>query len=57
LLKLFPEGRAPAPPDVLGGLVFELAYGASSTFTHRPTVGALVKLAMSALYQAYGKGQ
>ena len=55
LLRMFPDGAAPASPEVLGGLVFELTYGSSSAFTHRPGVGTLVKLTLTALYRAYGK--
>ena len=55
LLKMFPEGRAPASAEMLGALVFELAYGASSAFTNRPAVGSLVRVALRGLYQAYGK--
>lgn len=55
LLRMFPEGAAPATPEVLGGLVFELTYGSSSAFTHRPGVGTLVKVTLTALYLAYGE--
>lgn len=55
LLKMFPDGRAPATAEVLGALVFELTYGASSAFTNRPGVGTLVNVALTALYLAHGK--
>jgi AcrR family transcriptional regulator len=55
LLRLFPEGKAPESPEVLGALVFELTYGAASQFTRRPGVGALVSTALTALYLAHGK--
>ena len=55
LLRMFPEGRAPASPEVLGALVFELTYGAASAFTKRPGVGTLVKVALTALHLAHGK--
>lgn len=55
LLQLFPEGQAPADPEALGGIVFELTYGAASSFTEGPTVGDLVELALTSLYVAYGK--
>lgn len=55
LLKMFPEGRAPASAEVLGALVFEITYGAASAFTKRPGVGTLVKVALTALYLAHGK--
>jgi hypothetical protein len=52
---MFPAGRAPASAEVLGALVFELTYGASSAFTKRPGVGTLVRVALTALYLAHGK--
>jgi AcrR family transcriptional regulator len=55
LLRLFPEGKAPASAEVLGALVFEITYGASSAFTKRPGVGKLVNVALTALYLAHGK--
>jgi TetR/AcrR family transcriptional regulator, transcriptional repressor of aconitase len=55
LLKLFPKNRAPASPEVLGALVFELTYGAASAFTRRPGVGTLVRVALTALYRAHGR--
>lgn len=57
LLRMFPEGREPATAEVLGALVFELTYGASSAFTNRPGVGTLVNVALTALYLAHGKGK
>ncbi|WP_026186921.1 TetR/AcrR family transcriptional regulator [Ensifer sp. BR816] len=54
LLRLFPEGKAPAGPTALGGIVFELTYGAASSFTNGPTVGELVKVALTSMYEAYG---
>lgn len=55
LMRMFPQGRAPASPDVLGALVFEITYGAASAFTQRPGVGKLVSVALTALYLAHGK--
>ncbi|UVC15049.1 TetR/AcrR family transcriptional regulator [Mesorhizobium onobrychidis] len=55
LLKLFPKGAAPADPETLGGIVFELTYGAASSFTDGPSVGDLVRLALMSMYDAYGK--
>lgn len=55
LLKLFPEGAAPADAEALGGIVFELTYGAASSFKAGPTAGDLVRLALTALHRAYGK--
>jgi AcrR family transcriptional regulator len=55
LMKMFPEGEAPASTEVLGALVFELTYGAASQFTRRPGVGALVSTALTALHLAHGK--
>lgn len=54
LLRLFPEGKAPAGPTALGGIVFELTYGAASSFTSGPTVGELVRVALTSMYEAYG---
>ena len=55
LLRLFPEGKAPASAEVLGALVFELTYGAASQFTRSPGVGTLVNVALTGLYLAHGK--
>lgn len=55
LLKMFPQGGAPATAEELGELVFELAYGAASALTQRRRVGKLVSLALTALYLAHGK--
>jgi TetR/AcrR family transcriptional regulator, transcriptional repressor of aconitase len=55
LLRLFPQGKAPASAEVLGALVFELTYGAASQFTRSPGVGTLVKVALTGLYLAHGK--
>ncbi|SJM29352.1 TetR/AcrR family transcriptional regulator [Mesorhizobium delmotii] len=54
LLRLFPEGKAPAEPVTLGGIVFELTYGAASSFTNGPSVGELVNVALTSMYEAYG---
>ena len=55
LLRMFPEGKAPASAEVLGALVFELTYGAASQFTRSPGVGTLVSVALTALHLAHGK--
>ncbi len=55
LLTMFPEDAPPAGPEALGGIVFELTYGAASSFTEGPSVGELVRLALTALHTAYGK--
>jgi AcrR family transcriptional regulator len=55
LLRMFPEGHAPASAEVLGALVFEITYGASSAFTKRPGVSTLVRVALTALHLAHGK--
>lgn len=55
LMRMFPEGKAPASAEALGALVFEVTYGAASAFTKRPGVGTLVKVALTALYIAHGK--
>lgn len=54
LLGLFPPGRAPAQAEALGGLVFELAYGSASGSQAGPSAGDLVRLALRAMYDAYG---
>ncbi|OGT58776.1 MAG: hypothetical protein A3E01_03790 [Gammaproteobacteria bacterium RIFCSPHIGHO2_12_FULL_63_22] len=55
LLRMFPEGAAPADPEALGGIVFELTYGAAASFKAGPTAGDLVRLALSAMLHAYGE--
>ena len=55
LLRMFPEGAAPADPEALGGIVFELTYGAAASFKAGPTAGDLVRLALTALLRAYGE--
>jgi TetR/AcrR family transcriptional regulator, transcriptional repressor of aconitase len=55
LIGMFPKGAAPANAETLGGIVFELTYGAASSFTRGPSVKDLVRTALNALYDAYGK--
>jgi AcrR family transcriptional regulator len=55
LMRMFPEGSAPASAQVLGALVFEITYGASAAFTQRPSVGEMVSVVLTALYLAHGK--
>ena len=55
LSRMFPPGKAPASTEVLGALVFELTYGSSTGYTNHPGVGTLVKVTLTALYQAHGK--
>jgi AcrR family transcriptional regulator len=55
LLRLFPEGAAPAEPEALGGLVFELTYGSVSHFKKGPTAADLVRLTLTSLYLAHGR--
>ncbi|MCY1464718.1 hypothetical protein D9M71_827800 [compost metagenome] len=52
---MFPEGAAPADPETLGGIVFELTYGAAASFKAGPTAGDLVRLALTAMLHAYGE--
>lgn len=54
LLGMFPEGAVPADAETVGGIVFELTYGAAAGFKAGPTAGDLVQLALSALFDAYG---
>jgi len=53
--RLFPNGKAPADEETLGGIVLELTYGAASSFTTGPLVKDLVRVALEALYLAHGK--
>jgi AcrR family transcriptional regulator len=55
LIGMFPKGRAPADAETLGGIVFELTYGAAASFTRGPSVKELVRTALKAMYDAYGK--
>jgi AcrR family transcriptional regulator len=55
LIKMFPKGAAPADAETLGGIVFELTYGAAASFTRGPSVKTLVRTALMAMYDAYGK--
>lgn len=55
LLKLFPQGAAPADPETLGGIVFELTYGVASSFKKGPTSAELVRLVLTSLHLAHGK--
>ncbi|MBR0751583.1 TetR/AcrR family transcriptional regulator [Bradyrhizobium jicamae] len=55
LVGMFPKGAAPADAETLGGIVFELTYGAAASFTRGPSVRDLVKTALMAMYDAYGK--
>lgn len=55
LLRLFPEGKAPAEPATMGGILLELTYGAASSFTTGPRVRDLVRLSLMSLFEAYGK--
>ena len=54
LLRMFPENGAPADPLALGGIVCELAYGAAASFMRGPSVGDMVKLALTSFYGAHG---
>jgi AcrR family transcriptional regulator len=55
LLSMFPEGAAPASAETLGGLVFELTYGGASRYQNGPSAGDMVRVALTGLYDAYGK--
>lgn len=55
LIGMFPKGAAPADAETIGGIVFELTYGAAASFTRGPSVKELVKTALMAMYDAYGK--
>ncbi|MBR0828577.1 TetR/AcrR family transcriptional regulator [Bradyrhizobium manausense] len=55
LIGMFPKGAAPADAETLGGIVFELTYGAAASFTRGPSVKDLVKTTLNAMYDAYGK--
>jgi AcrR family transcriptional regulator len=49
LLTLFPTSVAGGDPELLGALVFELAYAPAMTFVRTPTSGALIRLALNGL--------
>jgi AcrR family transcriptional regulator len=55
LLKLFPKGAAPADPETLGGIVFELTYGAASSFKKGPSSAELVRVVLTSMHLAHGK--
>ena len=55
LLGMFPEGEAPADPEVLGGVVFELTYGVAAPFMNGPTTREMISLVLTGLHRAYGK--
>jgi len=55
LLGLFPPGAAPADAETLGGIVFELTYGAASSYQAGPTAGDMVQLVLTSLLRAYGQ--
>jgi len=49
LAALLPPERAGEDPELLGALVFELAFAPAMSFASRPTAGALVRVALGAL--------
>ena len=49
LVTLLPSPSAIEDPELLGALVFELAFAPAMSFASRPTAGALVRLALGAL--------
>lgn len=55
LLPIAPRLQ-PARPEMLGGIVLELTYGAASGFSEgdAPHVGDLVRLALTSIHAAYG---
>jgi AcrR family transcriptional regulator len=50
LVAKLPAGRQPADAETLGALMFELAFAPAMGFTSGPTAGALVRLALGALF-------
>ncbi len=54
LRPLFMPGKLPAEPAAIGGVVFEITYGAASSFTAGPQVRDLVYLALRSFYGAHG---
>jgi len=52
LLCLFAEGKAPAGAEALGGIVFELTYGAASSFKAGPSAGDMVRVVLDAMHRA-----
>jgi AcrR family transcriptional regulator len=55
LLRLFPEDDAPGDPETLGAIVCELTYGAASSFVRGPSVADMVRLTLTAFFEAYGR--
>lgn len=56
LLPIAPRWPSPSP-EQLGAVVLELTYGSASSFGdgQGPTVGDLVRLALTAMHKAYGE--
>jgi TetR/AcrR family transcriptional regulator, transcriptional repressor of aconitase len=52
LLKIFPEGQAPATALELGALVMELTFGLAMDFHAGPTAGDLIGIALRGLMKA-----
>lgn len=55
MINLFPERRAPADAATLGGIVFELTYGAAASFTSGPSVKDMIATVLEAFLQTYGQ--
>ncbi len=55
MMKLFPEGGAPSDAATLGGIVFELTYGAAASFTNGPSVKDMITTVLKAMLDAYGR--
>jgi len=55
LSKIFPEGRSPVAPLVLGALVMELTYGNAMQLHAELSAGDLIGVALRALREAHRK--
>lgn len=54
IVSRFAEGKAPAEPEVVGGLIFELIYGGSSRFREPARMTKMIRLALTSMFIAYG---
>lgn len=55
LVKFFSPSLTEADAETLGGIVFELTYGAASGYKAGPSAGDMVHLVLTGLQKAYGK--
>ena len=55
LVKIFPDGEPPVPVLQLGALVMDIAYGNATQLHAGLTAGDLIRLALRALRDPYGR--